>query len=50
MFFQLLVFALTVILDDAAATPTVKLDAATLTGNSAGNVHQFLGIPFAQPP
>ncbi|EKM78357.1 hypothetical protein AGABI1DRAFT_75927 [Agaricus bisporus var. burnettii JB137-S8] len=52
MLFRLLVLALTAILADtaAAAAPTVKLDAATLTGNSAGSVHQYLGIPFAQPP
>ncbi|KAL0960577.1 hypothetical protein HGRIS_005611 [Hohenbuehelia grisea] len=33
-----------------AAVPTVKLDAATVTGVSSGSVSKFLGIPFAQPP
>ncbi|XP_006455188.1 hypothetical protein AGABI2DRAFT_121127 [Agaricus bisporus var. bisporus H97] len=47
--FRLFLLAFSAILVHAAA-PTVKLDAATLTGNSAGNVHQFLGIPFTQPP
>ncbi|XP_006455190.1 hypothetical protein AGABI2DRAFT_145418 [Agaricus bisporus var. bisporus H97] len=50
MLFRLSVLAFTAILVDAATPPTVKLDTATLTGNSAGDVHQFLGIPFAQPP
>ncbi|KAJ7599914.1 carotenoid ester lipase precursor [Mycena floridula] len=32
------------------ASPTVKLDSATFTGATSGNVAKFLGIPFAQPP
>ncbi|KAG5654308.1 hypothetical protein H0H81_004727 [Sphagnurus paluster] len=32
------------------AAPTVKLDAATVTGTSSGRLSKFLGIPFAQPP
>ncbi|KAI0059496.1 carotenoid ester lipase precursor [Artomyces pyxidatus] len=39
----------------AAATivdgiPSVQLDEGTFIGNLSGNVSQFLGIPFAQPP
>ncbi|KAI0056029.1 carotenoid ester lipase precursor [Artomyces pyxidatus] len=30
--------------------PTVQLDRATFTGVNSGNVSQFLGIPYAQPP
>ncbi|KAI0059490.1 carotenoid ester lipase precursor [Artomyces pyxidatus] len=30
--------------------PNVQLDAGTFIGNLSGNVSQFLGIPFAQPP
>jgi hypothetical protein len=52
MFFQLFAFALAAILANgaAAAAPTVKLDAAIVTGNSVVKIHQFLGILFAQPP
>jgi cholinesterase len=51
MFLRLFLLAFTTILVDAVATaPTVQLDAATVTGNSVGNVYEFLGIPFAQPP
>jgi cholinesterase len=50
MFFQLFTFALAAILADAVVAPMVKLEAATVTGNSVGNVHRFLGIPFVQPP
>jgi hypothetical protein len=31
-------------------SPTVKLDAATFTGVSSGQLSKFLGIPFAYPP
>ncbi len=34
----------------AIAAPTVTLDNGTFTGTTSGNVSQFLGIPFAQPP
>ncbi|KAH0586052.1 hypothetical protein H2248_007327 [Termitomyces sp. 'cryptogamus'] len=35
-----------------AASPSVKLDKATVTGavSLSGTSHKFLGIPFAQPP
>lgn len=34
----------------AEAGPSVQLDAGTFNGIASGNVDQFLGIPFAQPP
>ncbi len=34
----------------AVAEPTVTLDNGTFTGTASGNVSQFLGIPYAQPP
>ena len=36
--------------DDFAATATVTLDAAAVTGRSDGIVDKFYGIPFAMPP
>ncbi|PPQ79365.1 hypothetical protein CVT25_002635 [Psilocybe cyanescens] len=30
--------------------PTVKLDAATVTGTNVGQISKFLGIPYALPP
>jgi hypothetical protein len=43
-------FASIVVAVPTASAPAVKLDDATLTGKTSGNIQQFLGIPFAQPP
>ncbi|TFY81862.1 hypothetical protein EWM64_g2152 [Hericium alpestre] len=38
------------VLDTRDAWPTIQLDNGTFIGKAFGNVTQFLGIPFAQPP
>lgn len=30
--------------------PTVSTSGGTFVGNAEGDVHQFYGIPFAEPP
>ena len=45
-----LAFLLGATVTSASPPPTVKLDNATVIGNTSDSVTSFTGIPYAQPP